>query len=341
MGQPSREPLLGGAPAPWTYSTRTVSNLTRLFYASLLICGNNSKMDSFVRSKYESRRWAREGPPPSDPSILESGAGGSDNQETVSASSSSLTSIVEVPVTNASSTVSTHTTRQPRHHQLLSAATVGRASAAPPTHAAAMPQAEAKAPAVQPSPQPPSNDLFTLDFHSPSPSLNASSRSEQLPKKDVKSDILSLFSTSSSSTASVPPGASIPQANSDPFALWGQQTQAQAAPVTSMVGQSGVGMWGVQSGWTPNTSQTPLSQTDVWGSFSNGNTSNAATGTHWQKAGSTNALFETSNVWGSGAANANTQANGSNNLFGGPLPSAIPTAQKKDDVFGDLWGDFK
>ena len=32
------------------------------------------KMDSFIRSKYESRRWAMEGPPPEDPSVLEQGA---------------------------------------------------------------------------------------------------------------------------------------------------------------------------------------------------------------------------------------------------------------------------
>lgn len=31
------------------------------------------KMDSFIRSKYESRRWAMEGPPPEDPATLESG----------------------------------------------------------------------------------------------------------------------------------------------------------------------------------------------------------------------------------------------------------------------------
>lgn len=32
-----------------------------------------SKIESFIRSKYESRRWAMEGPPPQDPSILDDG----------------------------------------------------------------------------------------------------------------------------------------------------------------------------------------------------------------------------------------------------------------------------
>lgn len=31
-------------------------------------------MESFIRSKYESKRWAMEGPPPADPSVLDGGA---------------------------------------------------------------------------------------------------------------------------------------------------------------------------------------------------------------------------------------------------------------------------
>ena len=36
----------------------------------------SSKIESFIRSKYESRRWAMDGPPPSDPRTLESGGAG-------------------------------------------------------------------------------------------------------------------------------------------------------------------------------------------------------------------------------------------------------------------------
>jgi hypothetical protein len=39
----------------------------------LLQADECSKIESFIRSKYESRRWAMEGPPPSDPSTLENG----------------------------------------------------------------------------------------------------------------------------------------------------------------------------------------------------------------------------------------------------------------------------
>ncbi|PWO00411.1 ArfGap-domain-containing protein [Tilletiopsis washingtonensis] len=31
------------------------------------------KIESFIRSKYETKRWAKEGPPPSDPSVLDQG----------------------------------------------------------------------------------------------------------------------------------------------------------------------------------------------------------------------------------------------------------------------------
>ncbi|PWN25503.1 Arf GTPase activating protein, partial [Jaminaea rosea] len=31
------------------------------------------KVESFIRSKYETRRWAMDGPPPPDPSVLEGG----------------------------------------------------------------------------------------------------------------------------------------------------------------------------------------------------------------------------------------------------------------------------
>lgn len=32
------------------------------------------KVESFIRSKYESRRWAMDGPPPADPSVLDGDA---------------------------------------------------------------------------------------------------------------------------------------------------------------------------------------------------------------------------------------------------------------------------
>jgi hypothetical protein len=50
----------------------TVVPASLVFDPKLTLC---SKIESFIRSKYESRRWAMEGAPPSDPSTLEGGAG--------------------------------------------------------------------------------------------------------------------------------------------------------------------------------------------------------------------------------------------------------------------------
>lgn len=50
---------------------------------------------------------------------------------------------------------------------------------------------------------------------------------------------------------------------------FGQQpAQTQAPPqTTSMAGTTGVGMWGVQSGWAPQQQQQQQPANDIWGSF--------------------------------------------------------------------------
>ncbi|TFK71737.1 Arf GTPase activating protein, partial [Pluteus cervinus] len=52
------------------------NHLANLYWEAHLKRGHvpaDHKMDAFIRSKYESRRWALEGPPPSDPSVLDDG----------------------------------------------------------------------------------------------------------------------------------------------------------------------------------------------------------------------------------------------------------------------------
>ena len=96
--------------------------------------GVYSKMDSFIRSKYESKRWAREGPVPSDPSVLDTGSSAPAAQpEPVAAPppvsapprghapTSSVSSARATPVTN----------RQPQPHQLLSTSMTNRPTAQP------------------------------------------------------------------------------------------------------------------------------------------------------------------------------------------------------------------
>jgi len=89
-----------------------------------------------------------------------------------------------------------------------------------------------------------------------------------------------------------------------------------------MMGTSGAGVWGASSGW--NTTPVAPVQNNLWGS--------PVTPAAQQLQSQPNA-FDT-NGWGlpvSVPSNAN-------NLFGSSQAQAAP---KKDDVFGDLWGDFK
>ncbi|KAF4566495.1 hypothetical protein EYR36_011926 [Pleurotus pulmonarius] len=270
-----------------------------------------------------------EGPPPRDPSTLDGGApppaaapAPASPIRTASPSHRASASITNRHAIVAHPTTAT-TSRQPGGHQLLSASLMNQ------PHRSIAPQTPSVAPAAstQPAPPPPpQNDLFSLDFHAPSPTATPSA---QPVKKDVKSDILSLFS-SPAAPAATP--AFTPQATAS-FASspWGAPQQQQPiaqqpgfAQATSMVGSNGTGMWGVNSGWA---APAATSQNSLWGNSG---------ATPAQTAYTANPLANTNNVW---AGSANPNASG--DLFSTPFASTTINTQKKDDVFGDLWGGFK
>ncbi|KAK0463003.1 uncharacterized protein EV420DRAFT_1522201 [Desarmillaria tabescens] len=258
------------------------------------------KMESFIRSKYESRRWAMEGPPPQDPSMLENGSSATppppppqqQQQSATPVHQTARASPSRVPVTN----------RQPQPHHLLSASYASQHKTQP------TPAAAAPAPAPPPPQPKPSDDLFSLDFHSPVSSSPPPQQDTQ-QKKDVKQDILSLFS-------------SPPSAAPTPTSPWGQpqpQQQQQQQQTTSMIGANGAGMWGVSSGWNSAAAPPPPPQQSLWGASAP------------QQPQSQPSLFASSAaIWGTPAP-SNGISQTSNDLF----------RLKKDDVFGDIWGDFK
>ncbi|KAG9086063.1 hypothetical protein FS749_003933 [Ceratobasidium sp. UAMH 11750] len=274
------------------------------------------KIESFIRSKYESRRWAMEGPPPSDPSVL--GGGSAPAPEPVSQPEPVSSPTLPAP----------QITSRPTQHNLLSTSLASR-TAQPAAPQASQPQALVAAPTAPAAPAAPQNDLFSLDFHAPTPPVQP-----QAPK-NAKSDILSLYSAGST-------------AGSGAFGGFGQQpAQAPGMPqTTSMAGTTGTGMWGVQSGWAPPAQAQPAAN-DIWGSFGSA---------PQQPVTQSNSLFGAQNVWGNqalkpaapaadsfggnvwGGSTAGTAATGGNDLFSQPF-SAAPA--KKDDAFGDLWGGFK
>lgn len=277
-------------------------------------------MDSFIRSKYESRRWAMDGPPPSDPSVLE--------DSSIEQAQGPVAPVIPAPSTSSqrpthattSSTASARSqtiSRQPQPHQLLSAGIAGRATQAISQSATQQAQVPAAAPAPAAPPAPAaSNDLFTLDFHNPTPPA-----AQPAPKKDVKQDILSLFSAAPAAQTAPAAGAfgQFAAAPSAPAAqnAWGQFASAPAQ-ATSMMGNAGTAMWGASSGW--NAAAAPA-QPNVWA-----NTASPPAQPQQQS------LFNTSDVWASAGGTTNTAGG---DLFGSSLPA------KKEDAFGDLWGGFK
>jgi stromal membrane-associated protein len=232
-----------------------------------------------------------EGPPPSDPSVLDSVAGGADIESPVAASPPlpSSSRPVNVTPTQPAAPVQSSTTAplsygQQQARQLLSPGMSGRPTAAQTTVA---PATSALASASQPIP--PSNDLFSLDFNAPPP--NNSGFTDAAPRKDVKQDILSLFSSPASASAPQPAAfGSFAATAPSPASAWDAFGAASAAqPATqptaqqSMMGSTGAGMWGTSSGWSQPAAPAS-SSASIWG---------AAT------APPPSGLMSSNDVWGS------------------------------------------
>ncbi|KIK43839.1 hypothetical protein CY34DRAFT_803345 [Suillus luteus UH-Slu-Lm8-n1] len=308
-----------------------------LYWESHLKSGHvppDHKMESFIRSKYESRRWALDGPPPSDPSVLETetlnghASQAAEQPPPAATQSSRPTHITNTSISgarSASPTLQTHiTTRQPQSRQLLSSAIAGRAINSDATIITS-PISAAPQPTLAQSAPPSQDDLFSLDFHAP-----AQKAASPPPSKDMKSDIMSLFSSapnhSNLSTGAGSSAFGTFASPSQPQSAWdqlGSAPQTQPQP-TSMMGTGGTGLWGASSGWNA-TPVAPSQNNTLWGS--------AVTPTAQQPQSQTNS-FNTNDIWGSSVS----APSNANNLFG---TSQAHPAPKKDDVFGDLWGDFK
>lgn len=254
-----------------------------------------------------------EGPPPDDPSVLDS-EGGAPRPVSQALPSSEQTS---PSLSDSTTTYSTRmspsiSTPGPRHtHQLLSAKytkeTLPGASQSislPPMRMAPAIQANA-----------PSNDLFSLDFRGPL----ASTGSVPEPKKDIKQDILSLFSSNPVAATPIQTATTTPHNHS--LNWQGNVPQQQSVPSTSMMGTTGTGMWGSSSGWTGSGSVTEP-QPNIWNP--------PATTVQSQSN-----IFDTNSIWG---------ANSTSNIMPSvPQSQWAPSnaVQKKDEAFGDIWGGFK
>ncbi|KAG8941951.1 hypothetical protein FRC04_003910 [Tulasnella sp. 424] len=289
------------------------------------------KVESFIRSKYESRRWAMEGPPPEDPSILDQEQAAQEPAPTpavqaiVAADSQSSSPRSQSPANAGGRTA----------HPLLSTAmmSTNRAKASPTSVSPApvtsrSPPPPAPAP---PAPAPAVDDLFSLDFHAPAPGAptgtNAAATSP--PRKDVKNDIMSLFSTSSPPVAQAIPNSTAAWGGAN---AWGAPAQQPAATAAS------ADPWGsFTSAPAQSTNQSffgsPPGQQGFGGGF----------GAFQQPTSNASLFGSSSNVWANPAANpapaASSGGFGGAGIWGQPASAAPtqPAAKKQDDAFGDLW----
>ncbi|KAJ6573808.1 hypothetical protein DFH09DRAFT_1276892 [Mycena vulgaris] len=298
------------------------NRLANLYWEAHLKPGHvppEHKMESFVRSKYESRRWALDGPPPPDPSVLDSEAGLTENAVDTAPVPPVTTTPDPIgwgapsPPRSSNSTVN----RQPQPRQLISAAHSNT------TAPLIQPPAQHQPPAAPPPQPKPQDDLFSLDFRAPAAPASPP------PPKNAKQDILSLFGA---------PALAAPHAQSQ-FGQFQQQQQPSPwgapaqQPVQSMAGTNGTAMWGAGSGWA--APQSPPQQS-LWGAPSPPVQAPFAQSPQQQNlwgAPAPPAQADTSNVWGSAPATAD--------LFSTPFAQQPTAPAKKDDVFGDLWGGFK
>ncbi|KAJ4485338.1 hypothetical protein J3R30DRAFT_3654838 [Lentinula aciculospora] len=317
------------------------NRLANLYWEAHLKQGHippDHKIDSFIRSKYESRRWALDGPPPSDPSILADSAAPAS-----SASAAPATPIQQAPAPPQATHTQTNSISASRsaapvtstRHQLLSASLVNRPVGAVPVSVAS----QSPAPTVSAPTPVPQNDLFSLDFHAPPARNNTTVDNSSLEqKKDMKQDILSLFSAANPQPSSATTGPGFGQfsgATAQAASPWGATPAAAQAPVTSMMGSNGTGMWGTSSGW--NNASTVPAQANVWGAPA---TAAISQQQQQQQSQQLNLFASSNDIWGSSSTAASVTPGGNHDLFGS-FSTVAPVQPKKDDAFGDIWGGFK
>lgn len=214
------------------------------------------KIESFIRSKYESRRWAKDGPPPADPSVLD----GADTAPTPAAVATSST--MESAPKKAPAKVNLFDDDEP----------------APTPAAAPAPAAKVQAPAAAPAPaaKPAAGGgIFDLDWHEPSPTTTTS------PSTGAKgkNDIMSLFASSKPPAPPAPAsgfgdfttpssGVSGLQSSFGGLDLSSPPTQAKPTTTTAAYGGTASNPWssGAPSGAAAGGAGGLFDTHDVWGS---------------------------------------------------------------------------
>jgi stromal membrane-associated protein len=273
------------------------------------------KVESFIRSKYEVKRWAKEGPVPSDPSILDGGSStaatpASASSSAAPASSSTASSKARAPAASAVDLLggdvgpgpATTSVSRPRNSSLLDSPPPPSSTAGVAPVAATAAKVNAASPAAATktsSAAGAGGGLFDLDWHSGPTSPTDSAAPST---KGNKKDILSLYSNTSPRQ---------PSAGLDAFGSMNLGSQQPSVNVTSAASNP----WGAAS-----MQQQPAPP----------------------NAGRATNLFSTQDVWGS-PSTTTAAAPSLSNDFWGEMTSGTTTTNStrqtapQNDAFADIW----
>ncbi|BGP32654.1 ARF GAP with effector function(s) [Rhodotorula toruloides] len=281
------------------------------------------KIESFIRSKYESKRWAMEGPVP-DPETLDGNSNGATQAETVA------------PPPRTSSAASASAPRK-----AAATTSIDLLSAAPST---ARPSSSSSARSTPAPPKPAQDSLFDLNFGS-SPSAPstapAASPAPQQPKRDPKADILSLFNA-----APPPQPVRLVQHAQQPSlgggglgsvttGLAGLSFGAQPAPSHAAGGGADPAGWGAPPSYPAPAQQTGLTSSSSFGDFGGFSSAPSASATHaqstdpWASSGTTTS----SSIWGTSATPAPASAPKANDPFAEFGSFSTPAASGGSDIW--------
>ncbi|BGO91971.1 hypothetical protein NBRC10512_001076 [Rhodotorula toruloides] len=286
------------------------------------------KIESFIRSKYESKRWATEGPVP-DPETLDGDSSGAAPAETVA----------PPPRTSSASSASA-----PR--KAAATTSIDLLSAAPST---GRPSSSSSARSTPAPPKPAQDSLFDLDFgSSPSapstaPAASPPPQQQQQPKRDPKADILSLFN------AAPPPQPVRPVQHAQQPSLGGGglggvttglaglSFGAQPAPSHVAGGGADPAGWGAPPSYpAPPAQQTGLTSSSSFGDFGGFSSGPSASAPHAQSTdpwASSTGTTTSSSIWGNSATPAPAPAAKANDPFAEFGSFSTPAASGGSDIW--------
>ncbi|MCO5549675.1 hypothetical protein L7F22_003148 [Adiantum nelumboides] len=250
------------------------------------------KVESFIRSKYELRRWAKEGPVPADPSVLDGGAattndaakaGSSTTKNGTSASKSALDLLGGNDNTPAPAAAATTGLSKPKASNNLlddfSSPAVPATNKATTTAPKATPSSTTAAPPKASTGG--GGGLFDLDWHDGPQPVHLQHRPLRFGGLDSFGGLSLGNSNPQSPPQAAPPVASNP---------WGAPSSGQSANNN---------LFGTSDPWTSSTTTagtgaaTSNSSNDIWGNPSNTTATNSF-GTTTSTAGKNDAFAD---IW--------------------------------------------